>query len=348
MAVTTTPTYPVAGEAVAIATAEVVTDLLVFELTSVPDESALTLGLIHTGLVPAPTSAFEIAQAERHTDTFTPDVPGEYGVRVLAFRLYTGAGAAERRIDLVQNTTGTVEVGAQMLLPIVTAAGHGGTLRLQVNASTVRAAEFVDETGDVGRAAALVSGVTTLLAALVGQTVSAMGTDLQAAVNDYLTQYEAHRVLLSSVHANADGTNTVDRGPADSQEDAIDLLRKCHSATVAHLADSASAGTNWHTAGVDDGKNVIATAPPTTLAEATVVLCDLRWRAYNRHRLQIASPAAHGASGDTTNLIAVAQSGLDDLIIAYLDELVALAATAPAGEPDGAVEAEHTYGFTRE
>ena len=55
-------------------------DLAVFSLTSVPDTSALALGKI--------VDAQDIA-----TQTFTPDVPGEYGVTAAAYQ-EIGGGAA--------------------------------------------------------------------------------------------------------------------------------------------------------------------------------------------------------------------------------------------------------------
>jgi hypothetical protein len=41
-------------------------------------------------------------------------------------------------------------------------------------------------------------------------------------------------------------------------------------------------------------------------------------------------------------------TALDDVIVAYFDALAATTTTGPTGEPDGAVDAESRYGFTRE
>jgi hypothetical protein len=80
-----------------------------------------------------------------------------------------------------------------------------------------------------------------------------------------------------------------------------------------------------------------------TLGEGTVLKADLRERAFERHRIQIASPACHVAP-DTVN-------GMDppyplpSAIVAYLDFVATSAPSVPAGESEGIGDAQAAWGF---
>ncbi len=353
MAITTSPSYPVVDEEVAITESTATGDVQVVSVDSRPSASTKTLSFLTVNIDAPPTNIYQIAEGEYQTNATTFDEPGEYDVTVYDMRRWEGApgfdgdGAGELYYELIATFTGTVHVGAYVELPILAQGGDGVTLRLTVNDQTVRAAELVDATTEAARVAALNSTVEAALAVLVGDAVSAMGTDLQTGVADLRVNYEAHRKLIGvgPVHIASDVTNSVDRGDADSQAGAISLLNELRDQLIKHLWDSSAAGSPWHPVNEDDLKNVPVAAAATDLASATVLSADLRERCYERHRAQTANPASHGVA-DATNVLN-APTDLDDLIVAYLDELVVVSPTVAAGEPEGAVDAEHRYGFGR-
>jgi len=344
MALASIPAYPVVDETVTIDDAAIASDVQVFELTSVPSASALVLGLLQSPSTATQTSAFAIAAGDLELADFVPDVAGEYGFTVYGFNEYTAAGADEQRLELSATSTGTAHVGEVVTLPILTLTGTGAVLSLTVNDSTVRAAALLLPTNEKARAAILLTAVTTPLAALVGQTVTAIGRALQTDVNELRTKYAAHRIIEGSIHTAADSVNSVPTDDADSQLGAIELLNLLLEAILKHMKDSTADATGWHT--VDDLANLPLVGAASNLATATVLSADLRERVYEAHRLQIASPAVHGASGDTTNSL-TAPSLLDAVIVALLDALADPAPTAATGEPDGAVLAGSRFGFDR-
>ncbi len=363
MTISTSPTYPVVGETITLSSDALSGTDRVWILSSVPAESALTTGLLVTPTDEDQTGVVAALLAGTNVETFTPDVAGEYGVTVVDIRRDPGAPsfdgdpAGVRGVHILGTEEGTAHVGATSDLYIGTEAGDGATLRLTIVDETIRAATLVEPTTETARIAALQSSVTSPLAALVGVTVASAGTDLQTGVADLLTNYEAHRELTSgSVHVSADITNGVHAHGTGSQAAAIATLNLLHEALLGHLLTSTTeynlggnapvggSSNPWHTEDHDDGTNVPVAPAAQTLAQATVLSADLRERCYERHRVQIASPDTHGAA-DSTNTLA-APSKLDDLIVAYLDAIVATNPTAPTGEPEGIQDARHRYGFS--
>lgn len=353
MALSTSPTYPVAGSAVTLSVTGVSVTKWVFEVTSVPSASSLSAGLVLEGVpenVDPPTSPHRAIELGYESATFTPDVAGEYGISIHLFRdivatpTFPRDPAGDERVEWDSIDTATLQVGELVDLPIVSEDGDGGTLRLQVNAANIRAASIVSTTSEVGRIAALDSTVVADLAALVGLTVTGAGTALQTAVNDLRSNYEAHRVLIAAgEHLRADAANTCSFDDADSQEGAILLLNDLREQILAHMTTNDPA-LPWHTE--MDLKSMPLAPTATDLASATVLCADLRERVYERHRVLDANPTCHGvAGGDATNTLN-APEALDDLIVSYLDAIAAAAPTAPTGEVDGAVAAAHYYGFT--
>ena len=330
-------------------------DTFCYELTSIPTGSRLRLGFLTDPLkssVPTPLSSAQVEQlasldANVFHDEFTPDVAGEYTIRVYEFRRfdvipsYPGDPAGDRRFALVATQSTTVHVGGETLLRIVTERGDGGDLRLQVNDETVRSASIINTTSELARTAALQSAVTTPLAALVGVTVPLLGTLLQAGANNLRTQYNVHRAAVGGIHVTGDTTNVVELGAAASQDGAIRLINEIRDELVDHLLNSTDAGgAFWHASGSDDLANVPVVGAATTLAAATVLLYDLRERVYERHR--ILEPL-HGVA-DAVNAL-TAPLPLDDLVVAYLDELVSANPAVIAREPEGLTDAAHLYGF---
>lgn len=357
MALVIAPAYPLPGELVTISDSSTIGDVQVIELTSAPSASTMELGFLLRGTDQRPTTPLAIADNDWQTDAVAFDEPGEYGVTVYDLRQWSGAPSfagdpgGELYHELIATYSSTLNVAAEVTLPLLTAGGVGATLQLAICNETVRAASLIDATTEAARVATLDSSVTAALTSLVGDAVSSMGTDLQTGVNDLRAKYEAHRILTGGpvfgVHVVADNTNAARTGDADSQEGAIALLNILRSLIISHLRNSSaqSLGTRWHQLNEDDLKNLPLTGSATTLAAATVLSADLRERCYERHRIQKANPASH-INDDTTNVLA-APSDLDALIVAYFDALAVVNPAAVAGEPEGAVDAEHMYGFVR-
>jgi hypothetical protein len=223
--------------------------------------------------------------------------------------------------------------------------GQGATLRLTINDNNVRAATIINGTDEKATTAATGAAVTAALTAIVGSTVTAMGTDLQTGVADLRTNYEAHRVRLGGCHGAADNTNSIDRGDADSQEGAISLLNELRTQVLKHLQDSTAAAVRWHAVNEDDLKNLPIAQTATGLASATILSADLRERCYEAHRSQTANPASHGVA-DAVNTLN-APTLLDNIIVAYFDALAIIDPPIVSGDPEGAIDADHRYGFER-
>lgn len=337
MAILQDPIYPIPGEEVTLSMTDGAGTRVDFELTSVPPQSALALGRL-------------LDNAGAPIDTFTPDVPGEYGVLAYDIR-ETGVAPPRFRDDPIANPgirvlgtqTGTVHVAAVMSLPITTAVGHGARLEIRVVNTTVRAAALLEPLTELSRTAALEGAVVTALGNLVGVLVSALGNEFVSGVTDLRAKFELHRGTLGGVHIVADTVTAMLNYPPNSVDYAIAVLNELHDKLVRGHMQAGSSAPRWHA--VDDGKNVPLAGRATNLAQGTVLFADLAYRVYERHRVQIASPAAHGGAGDTTNALATAAAPLSALIRDYFDAIAALTPTTAAGESEGADLAAHRYGF---
>ncbi len=353
MTISTTPAQPAAGAAVSIASSLTGDNLAAVAITSIPAGSKVPLGLLTTASDKPSASATDAVARRLAVASFTPDVAGPYGVIVYIVRhlpglpTFLGDTAGDERFDLVASDSGTVHVAGDLDLPIATVHGDGASLRLRILDETVIAASLVDATTAKARVAIDDASVVAALAALVGQAVTAIGPVVETTATELRTMYETHRVLLAGVHAAADTNNTVARTEANSIEGAIELAAALHAALVGHLKTGSANSPDWHKdargEAHDDLKNLPLTAPPTTLAQLVVSLADLRYRVYERHRVQVASPAPHGAA-DNVNALAP-PTLLDAVIVAFLGAIAAEDPTVPAAKPAGIVRAVHLYGF---
>lgn len=332
MTVSISPTYPLPAEEVTLAfTTTTAATTARYYLTSVPDESAFTTG-------------FLVDAAGEYIDTFTPDVAGAYGIRAdlwwkrIGVAQYEGDPAGGTRETFKESQTATIYVGDVLDLPIVTLLGHGVTVRLGIFNATCRTAEFALPFTDASRVAALDATALASLATCVGVAVTALEDSLETTVTDVRAAHEAHRTHgASSVHVAADTVNVAASKRPYAVVSAIETLNDVHDKMLAHMKAEA-----YHTAA--DTKNRPLCGKAETTAQAVVLSADLRWRVYNRHRLQTGSPAAHGSGGDSTNTL-TAIKPLATVIRDYLDAL--LLATAPTGEQSGAVVALNALGFSR-
>jgi len=349
MAIFANPAYPLPNESVVISSSGTIGEVQIVEITSAPSASTKELGYLIQDSDIVPNNIFDIAENRIESDTTTFDEPGEYGVTVYDLRQWPGIpsfpgdSAGVERWEIISSSIGTVNVSAHVTLPMLTGSGQGVTLQLAINNDTVRASALIDPVDEKSRLATLQSTVTAALAAIVGSTVSSIGTDLQTGVQDLLTNYEAHRETAVPVHSNKDVTNAVTRFGAKSQDGAVSLLNELRIKLLQHMQDSTSTKRAWHVIEEDDLKNLPLAQSAFDLGTATVLSADLRERAYERHREQISSPGSHG-SKDTTNFLA-GPSLLDDIVVSYFDALAALNPSAITGEPMGALEAGHRYGF---
>lgn len=354
MAITYSPIYPEPGDSVEFLITGTSADLpVVYELTSVPAQSSVVTGLLLidlSGDATAPTSPVEALELGYEASAFVPDEPGEYGITAWIYSTasampsYVGDPSSDDRYVYSTTESVTLKVMSSVDLPIITERGDGATLSLAVDDQTIRTAELVDPTTEAARTALAMAGPVAALAALVGQTIATVGTDLQTGVNDLRAKYEAHRVKVAGCHDSVDATNYTGTTACTSQAGAILLLNKLREVVLAHMRNSTS-GTSWHDD--DDLCDVPLCGPATDLASATVLSADLRERAYEDHRQRDAAnpPDCHGAH-DAVNELA-APSLLDELIVSYLDAIASIIPAAPAGEHAGAIAAWHRYGFIR-
>lgn len=341
MTVSVSPTYPIAGEEVTFSQTVTVDGVSVtiaaphVLLTSVPPDSELEAGLL-------------VDDAGEPSQSFTPDVPGEYVYRCEAFydfnapAAFEGDGAGDTYAIAMSEETGTLHVGVAMDLPIRTLTGHGLTVRVEVVNATVRAAELVDWTTDVAYAATQNSTVQTKLAALVGVASTSFGPDLIANVADAVVEYADHRTQAGVHSASGDTVWTYVRSRPYDKTAAIEQLNALRNTLEAHMTRGSEQGPSvtWHAA--DDNKNVFIVAPAASLAEATVLWADYR-RVYEAHRVQTSNPAAHLVSDSTNTLPAV--DVLTDLVSTILAFFADETPTVATGLSDGAVELQSLYGF---
>ncbi len=321
-----------------------------YQLTSVPALSELETGfLLLTGVDPDDyPSAQSVASRKKARTTFVPDVPGEYSFTVYEYREYVGAPssfggdpAAAARLVLVGQFSATLHCSAEVDLRVRTDKGHQGTIRLAVNDNTIRSATIDDTNGEVARVAGLDATVVTKLAALVGVTMTSVGEDLIARVQNLRVKLNAH--LANAVaHNSADTTNVAVQGEPKTVDAAIKVLNELRTRLIGHLQATSTGGT-WHDN--DDLTSFPTASTATNIEDATVLEADLSERVYERHRVlaAAATPPIHN-SADSTNVL-TAESKLSEAIVAYLDAIVAQDPTAPSQESKGALRAAHRYGF---
>lgn len=339
MAITTDPAYPLPGATVTLARTGGVGLYTEYELTVKPSKSTLKTGLLRD-LKGGPV------------DTFKPDVQGAYTFRALEYVEYSGAGSSSptdvvgaARKELRGSQTGTVYVCASLELYIATMYGHGATLQLKVHDDTVRSADLVKPSTELARLAALQPDVVAAIAALVGVAAApgALGEVFIADVNALAACYDKHRGTGSPVHEDdADAINALKRKDAYSIQAALDRLFELAGLLEAHMRQGFDAGA-WHSE--DDSKNLPVAARGQSLFGGVVLLADLRERVFERHRAQIASPAAHGAADEDLGSAMIPPLPLTVAIVAYLDALAAENPTAPAGEQQGVSGLAHGLGF---
>ena len=368
MAIVISPLYPVAGETVTLSLDNDTGNETGYYIDNSPARSDIEAGFLSTrissgsrvgddeddtsGLTEFDSTKFqEMIDAGVLSSTFVPDAAGEYEFVAHEVRKVTGipsypgdpSGAIVQEVILTQSTS--IYVGEYVDLPIVTAAGDGADLRLQINNSTVRAATLENHRSDRSVVAAKQAAVLAALNACVGITAAAIGTDLATGANDLLTEYELHRAIGGAgiVHVLADATNVATISAATSPEGALLLLNHLRTIVVSHTQTSTAAGGGaWHT--VDDLINTPLAAAAVDVSTATVLSADLRERVYERHRVQIAAPATH-LTADAGSALA-APSVMDNVITAFLDALVLDGNTAQDNENQGEVDLRAKYGFT--
>lgn len=370
MAITITPQYPVAGEALTISVDNPTGNEIVFFVSTMPTVSEVLAGMIFDGygndrpgdgLTQRTTKLQTVIDNDGVSASFTPDVSGVYTLIAYETRKIQGIpafpgdpnGAIVQELSTTQ--TNAIYVGELVDLPLLTAGGDGATLRFQVNNATIRGASLVDHRSTAASVAAAQTAVTAALTACVGVAVASVGTDLVTAVNDLRVQYEAHRVRVAgappNVHIAADTTNVTTRSAATDQIGAMTLLDDIYAKLIAHMQNSSSSGAAWHAGSLDDLENMPLAPQCYNLATATVLCADLRFRAYNEHRRAsigppLITPAVHTAE-DTVNVLTVAASKLDDVIVAFFNALAAATATAKYGENQGEIDLLTKHGFAR-
>ena len=327
------------GDTVTLSLSSASGNYATFSLTAVPSESDLDTG-------------FLLDATGATIDYFVPDVAGAYSFtgfdyrKVIGTQSYEGDPHSGARTVLLGSQTGTVYVGTTLDLPIVTTRGHGGTVRLTILNNTIRAAEFSSTIDEVGRVASLTSTVLTKLAALVGVAVSSADDTLATGANDLRSEFEAHRVNSGgSYHDATDSANVVTHYPAQSDSEAVLLINELADRLRDHKV-ATTTGTRWHK-DVDDTADGFTVAKATTGAEAIVLSADLRYRNYARHiaRTTVAGNEIHNPADSTNTLHTI--KPLPDLIIAYLDAIVALSPAAVTGENTGAIHAALIFGLKR-
>jgi hypothetical protein len=335
MAIETSPEWPVPGDEITLSIDPVLGDATAtrFELTSVSDESALETGML-------------VDAAGAYIQTFTPDVPGEYGIRSYDVQAFVGlAGfdadtAAGVREVFCATATTTVYVGSAMLLRMRTIPGHDATLRLVVHDSTVRAASIVDPATDLARAAILDSAVATAVTTTEGIAVSALAPTLTTRVAALGAAYQGHIANTTAHDPDGDTVNGIIRDVPYSDEAALLTLAEIYEKLLAHLPSGVD---NWHNA--DDTLHQPITPKPLTKEDATVCASDIEERVYELHRVTVAGPPDVHDVADTTNVLA-APPPLTSAIVAYLNYIASNDPSGPTGENEGAVDAEGRFGMS--
>jgi hypothetical protein len=167
------------------------------------------------------------------------------------------------------------------------------TVRLGIFNATCRTAEFALPLTDASRVAALDATALASLATCVDVAVTALDDTLTTSVTELRTKYEAHRVHSS--HAASDTVNVMGREAPYVQRTSRETLNEIHDRLLAHM----TTGT-WHS--YDDTKNLPLCGKAGDDGSAVVLCAELRFRVYELHRAQVASPASHSGGGDGTAL----------------------------------------------
>lgn len=258
MTITYTPQYPVSSETVSLAMTGAIGTAFAFELTAVPSESSLGLGLLLNEQVPGatvPTSPLLAANSDLVRDNFVPDAAGEYSFigydmrQVVGVPSFQNDPSAVPRYELLGKQTGTVSVGTLMELPVVTTDGHGGDLQIRVVDSYIRAASIVNHRSDIGRIASLEGDVLTALDAVIDQDIDSASTDFLEALRDLRLQYNGepaalpspivgHRNYGANVHKEVDSVNALDGGVPFSLKYAVKLVNEVRVKLIGHFEDS--------------------------------------------------------------------------------------------------------------
>lgn len=333
MTITSDPQYPVPGDTVTLSCSGLTGSSAAtrYELTSVPNRSALS-----TGILTDPAGA--------PVQYFVPDAAGEYGLVAYDFRRSSGRGGAfsgdpvsEARDVLLSTQTGTVSVADEMLLPIA-GAGHSLTLRCLTAGGVIAEASLVNPTTEKARQCALDIAVLAAVAALEGEDADAAGEDFVDGVVDFVAKFNAHLETTGSVHIKADTVNPIEPSLVDTIVGATYALSELEDHFIGHLTTDDD-GDPWH--GTFDHTNYSITAKSPGLAGGTVKLADMR-RVYTNHLATIADDVHDSA--DVVNTL-TAPSLLSSAIIAVLNFFASREPATPDGESDATLQVASLYGF---
>lgn len=335
MTIAYSPTAPIPGEAVTLSATVSGLDSsylapVRWRLMSVPNESAIDLGYLLG------------ADGGSYLDTFTPDVAGAYGFAADVFwrstcpAQYEGDPVGDRRERYRETQTATIYVGSPMSLRIDTRGAHGAVLALVVANGAITSAELRDFRDESSRIAAL--ACATELAAVVGEAIDDT-PDLMTSVEELRSKLQAHQPE-ETWHGADDVVNVLPDAPY-AQASARSALAALSRAFAGHAA-LIGTGLVHNEA---DTLNVAITEPGETDGANFVHAVDLRYRAFARHLLQVASPGSHLRT-DTDNTLRD-PTALELLLVAFLDAIAAETAT-PTGEQTGAMLAAHRLGFQAE
>jgi hypothetical protein len=350
VALTVSPIYPVAGATCTLTASSSVGTSFSFDVTERPDRSEVTLGRL-------------VDESGLDVDTFVPDTPGEYGIRILEYQAFVAPPSFDgdplegsARLHLVGTQSGTVSVGEYVTLPLAVGADALSLALLVVGAGTayVRAASLENPTSERARLVALDAVVGAAVSALVGSAVSSLGPSLVSSVASLCTAYDTHRALIENttedvVHSPApapyqdQGDATYGMSDVDAPytvQEALRVLNSIREHYVGHIRGR-EVGGSWHAE--DDGLNVPVALPAVTTLAGIVLYADLR-DVLAAHVVQTASPAAH-ENADDVSAVPVA-TPLDTAIVAVLRALTGATLTQPAQENLGSVLATFTYGLT--
>ena len=277
MSILSSPEYPVFAEEVTLSATGALGAAAAFELTGVPVQSELTLGLLLKEQAPGsviPTAPVIAANADLIIDTFTPDVAGEYSfiaydlVEIVGVPSFEGDPTADNRFKIVAKQEGIIHVGSIMALPVITADGHGGTIEIRVIQNTIRAAEITGTVSEIGRVAALETSVIGRLNDLVGLNIDSASTDLLEALRDVRDRYNGNPSApmppnppdydghinsifkdinpssgdASGMHLVADTVNVLDSGIPYSLKYAVKLVNELRQKLIGHFEGSIAYG----------------------------------------------------------------------------------------------------------
>lgn len=341
MALTWDPTEPMPADEVTIVQTVTINATSVeltksrLEITSVPSGSAIEVGLV-------------LDEDGEPTLSFTPDLPGAYGIEVheyidasrpVSFEGEPDSGA--RVLSLGASETSTVHVGYQLGFPLF-ANGHGLRLVFAVHNDTITAASFDSATTTLAEQAALDATVLAAADDCVGESSSTVGPALASVVGTLGSNLDSH-FRQATVHPLTDSVNSWNESVPLDDTEAIAKLNKIRAVMLAHLLGASTAAIVWHTA--DDTKNVPISPAATTKASAIQLYADLARRCYERHRVQLAAPASH-SNADAVNVLAAATK-LETVVVSVLDFLAANSPTVPSGEGTGSLRLQSRYGLTK-